>query len=324
MKRLICFLGILILFHQVSGQGPAIEGCDIFPSDHIWNTPVDNLPVHARSDEYISSIGSSTSLHPDFGAGTWNGSPIGIPFNIVGKSQAKKVVTFDYASESDPGPYPIPDNPLIEGGPDSTGDRHILIIDRDNCILYELYKARPQPDETWLCGSGAIFPLDSYTLRPDGWTSADAAGLPILPGLARCDEADSGEIRHALRFTAQRTRRHYVWPARHYASSITDENVPPMGQRFRLKAGFDVSGYSPQVQTILKAMKKYGIILADNGSNWYISGVPDEAWISTLVDEFRTVKGSDFEAVDCSSLMIDPDSGKARQAQPDGNGWSVF
>jgi hypothetical protein len=222
------------------------------------------------------------------------------------------VVTFDYADESDPGPYPIPANAPIEGGPDSDGDRHIILIDRDNCLLYELFYAFPQADGSWHAGSGAIFDLNVNTLRPAGWTSADAAGLPILPGLIRYEEVAEGEIRHAVRFTAPRTRKEYVWPARHHASNLTGARYPPMGQRFRLRANYDVSGFAPEVQVILRALKQYGMVLADNGAPWFISGVPDERWDNDVLHELRQVHGSDFEAVDVSSLMVDPDSGQVR------------
>jgi hypothetical protein len=218
---------------------------------------------------------------------------------------------FDYEDESDPGPYPIPPDAPIEGGSDCDGDRHILIVDRDNCRLYEIYSAYPETDGSWSAGSGAIFDLTSNLLRPDTWTSADAAGLPILPGLVRYEEVASGEIKHAIRFTAPETRRAYVWPARHYASSRTDTRYPPMGQRFRLKSPFNDSGFSPEVRVILDALKRYGMILADNGGSWFISGVPDERWDNDVLREIRQVHGSDFEAVDVSSLMVDPDSGQA-------------
>ncbi len=293
--------------------GASIAGCQQFPADNVWNTPVDALPIDANSSAYIQSIGATTGLHPDLGT-VYQGAPIGIPYNIVPGSQPGVHVTFQYDRESDHALYPIPPNPLIEGGADSSGDRHILIVDRDNCVLYELFSAYPQADGSWQAGSGAIWSLLSNQLRPDGWTSADAAGLPILPGLVRYDEVASGQISHALRFTASRTREAYIWPARHEASSISDPTVPPMGQRFRLKAGFDISAFSPPVQVILQAMKTYGIILADNGSDWYISGAPDSRWDDDmLVSELRRVHGSDFEAVDESSLMVDPDSGQARQ-----------
>jgi hypothetical protein len=297
----------------VSVSGPSIAGCPLFPPNNIWTARVDDLPLDPRSAAYVSSIGSATGLHPDFGT-VWNGAPIGIPYNIVTGSQPKVGVTFTYAGESDPGPYPIPANPLIEGGPSSSGDRHILIVDQTHCLLYELFSAYPPSGSTgWRAGSGAIWDLRSHALRPDGWTSADAAGLPILPGLVRYEEVQAGAIQHAIRFTASRTRGSYVWPARHEASSITDLNVPPMGQRFRLKASFDLSGFAPEVQVILRAMQQYGIILADNGANWFIGGSPDPRWNDDiLVNQLRLVKGSDFEAVDVSGLLLDPDSGQTR------------
>lgn len=295
---------------------PQLAGCGVLPGDNIWNTPIDSLPVDSHSDAYVNAIGAGSHVHPDFGSGTWEGFPIGIPYNVVPGTQPGLSVAFEYADESDAGPYPIPPDPLVEGDPNGDGDRHILIVERDHCILYELYAAHREGDG-WHAGSGAVFDLGSHALRPAGWTSADAAGLPILPGLVRYDEVAGGEIRHALRFTAPRTQRAYVWPARHYASSITDPNYPPMGQRFRLKASYDISGFSPEVQVILRALKKYGLILADNGSAWYLSGVPDERWNNdVLVGELHRVPGSAFEAVDVSSLMIDPDSGQARPGAP--------
>jgi hypothetical protein len=308
----LIFYGHLALGPALAQTGPTLEGCPVLPADNIWNTSVENLPVDPNSSAYISTIGATTGLHPDFGSGTWNGGPIGIPYTVVGGSQARVSITFDYADESDPGPYPIPSDAAIEGGSQSTGDRHVLVLDRDNCILYEIFSAYPQPDGSWQAGSGAVFNLRSNALRPRGWTSADAAGLPILPGLARYDEAASGEIRHALRFTAPQTRKEFIWPARHYASSLTAANDPPMGQRFRLKASFDISHFSAGVQVILRALKRYGMILADNGSSWYISGAPDSRWNNdSLVNELKQVTGSDFEAVVESSLMVGPDSGQA-------------
>jgi hypothetical protein len=305
-------MGISMMTAEASAE---LAGCSLFPEDNVWNTPVDTLPVDARSASYINTIGASKSLHPDFGSGTWNGGPIGIPYTIVPGTQPEVPVTFDYADESDPGPYPIPPDAAIEGGSESDGDRHILVLDKDNCILYETWSTYPLSGGGWEAGSGAIFDLLSNALRPATWTSADAAGLPILPGLIRYDEVASGEIRHAIRFTAPQTRREFIWPARHYASSLTGLQYPPMGQRFRLKADFDISSFSPEVKVILLALKRYGMILADNGSAWFISGAPDPGWNNdVLVNEFRLVKGSDFEAVDESSLMISPDSGQARQA----------
>lgn len=284
----------------------------MFPANHIWNTAVDTLPVSANSVTYVTTIGASTGLHPDFGSGLWNGGPIGIPFITVPGTQTKYPATFTYADESDPGPYAIPLSAPIEGGSGSTGDRHAIAVDTGNCILYELYSAYPQA-ASWQAGSGAIFNLSSNALRPAGWTSTDAAGLAILPGLVRYDEVAAGEIRHALRFTVPSTGRAYVWPARHYASSLTDPKYPPMGQRFRLKAGFDISPFPAEVQVILRALKKYGMMLADNGSAWYISGAPDARWNNTNLNTIKTVPGSAFEAVDVSSLMVDPNSGQAIQ-----------
>jgi hypothetical protein len=291
---------------------PQIAGCTLFPADNIWNVPVDTLPVDANSDAYVNTIGAERTLHADFGSGLWEGGPIGIPFVVVPANQPGVAVTFDYDDESDPGPYPVPPDAPIEGGPNSSGDRHVLIVENDNCLLYELFAAYPQEDGSWQAGSGAIFDLNSHALRPDSWTSADAAGLPILPGLVRYDEVASGEITHAIRFTAPQTRRAYVWPARHYASSRTSPEYPPMGQRFRLKANYEMSGFAPEVQVILRAMKKYGLILADNGSAWYISGAPDERWNNSVLHQLHTVPGSAFEAVDSSSLMLDPNSGQVR------------
>jgi hypothetical protein len=308
---------------SIAQSGPTLEGCPVFPADNIWNTSVADLALDPNSSAFINTIGAARGLHPDFGSGTWNGGPIGIPYDVVDASEPKVNVSFDYADESDPGPYPIPPDALIEGGSQSTGDRHVLVLDRDTCILYELFSAYPQPDGSWQAGSGAIFDLSSNALRPSGWTSADAAGLPILSGLVRYDEVAAGEIRHALRFTAPQTRREYVWPARHQASSLTGAQIPPMGQRFRLKAGFDISRFSAPVQVILQAMKTYGLILADNGSAWYISGVPDSRWDNDmLVGQLAQVKGSDFEAVDVSSLMVNPDSGLAVQSTGAGGGSS--
>ena len=294
-------------------SGPTLAGCPVFPGDHIWNTRVDSLPVDRNSDLYVDTIGADIAPHPDFGSGLWEGGPIGIPYVVVDGSQSKVNVSFDYADESDEGPYPVPRNAPIEGGANSDGDRHVLVVDKDSCTLFELFYAFPQPDGSWTAGSGAIFDLESYDLRPETWTSADAAGLAILPGLIRYEEVAAGEIKHAIRFTVPQTRRDFVWPARHFASPLTEERYPPMGQRFRLKADVDISGYSPQMQVIMQALKTYGMILADNGSPWFISGAPDERWDNDILREIKTLKGSDFEAVDSFSLRIDNDSGQARQ-----------
>jgi hypothetical protein len=275
---------------------PAAPRCTVFPRTSPWNQRVDRLPIADNSDEIISSIGARTGLHADFGSGLWKGAPIGIPITVVGRRQAKSRISFEYADESDRGPYPIPRTVKIEGGRSSTGDRHALIVDRDACRLYELYALYPQ-GRGWRAGSGAIWSLRSNRLRPAGWTSADAAGLPILPGLARYDEVRRGVIDHALRFTVQRTRRAYVFPARHFASSSNDPSLPPMGLRLRLRASFDVSRYPRQARIVLVALKRYGMLVADNGSNWYISGAPDPRWSNDQLHTLGGVQGADFEVV---------------------------
>ena len=296
-------------------EPPTLGACPLLPADNVWNARVDALPLDPHSDDYVASLGANAGVHPDFGAGLWEGAPIGIPWASVGAGQPTVDVGFYYPDESDPGPYPIPPDAPIEGGPRSDGDRHILVVDHDACLLYELFDAQPKRDGSVDAGSGAVFDLTSNALRPAGWTSADAAGFPILPGLVRYEEVAAGEIRHALRFTAADIRHAYVWPARHRATcgghGDDDLSVPPMGQRFRLKAAFDVSGYSPQVQVILVALQRYGMLLADCGSSWYLSGAPDPGFDDdALVSELRTVPGSAFEAVDVSGLMASPDSGQ--------------
>ena len=289
-----------------AGSGRPVPGaakCTIFPRSSHWNQPVDRLPVHERSDAMVGSIGAGGTVHPDFGSGRYEGAPIGIPFTTVSRRQRRVRVRFEYAGESDRGPYPIPRNAPIEGGPRSEGDRHVIVVDRDRCRLYELFAAYPQSGgRSWRAGSGAIWSLRSNRMRPEGWTSADAAGLPILPGLARYDEVRRGRIDHALRFTVQRTRRAYVYPARHFASSLTDPDLPAMGQRLRLKPGFDTARFPRQARVVLEALKRYGMILADNGSNWFISGAPSSGWDNDELRTLRGVRGSDFEVVDTSSL----------------------
>ncbi|MEY2590142.1 MAG: hypothetical protein QOJ67_2126 [Acidimicrobiaceae bacterium] len=297
---------------------PAAPACPMFPDDSHWHAPVDQLPVHPSSAQLVASMGAGSKVHADFGSGLWDGGPIGIPYTVVDASQPKVAVSFDFADESDPGPYPIPANPPIEGGPGSSGDRHVLIVDRSACTLYELYDAHPNGDGTWHAGSGAVYDLRSNALRPAGWTSADAAGLPILPGLVTYDEVASGRIDHAIRVTANRTDSSYVWPARHQAGSA-NPSLPPMGLRLRLKAGFDISGYPRDDQVILQAMKTYGMIVADNGSSWYISGAPDERWDNDVLHVLGQVPGSSFEALDASSLMVDPSSGSTKTSNPFGN-----
>src|SRR5215207_8322157 len=282
----------------------SLGGCPLFPDNNVWNTPVDDLPVHTRSDQWVNTIGRSTGFHMDFGSGTWDGGPIGIPYNIVGAGVAKLAVSFYYPGESDPGPYPIPSNPLIEYG----SDHHILIVDNSTCTLYELFDAS-YSGGSWSAGSGAIWNLNSNALRPDTWTSADAAGLPILPGLVRYDEIVSGAINHAIRFTVENTNG-YIWPARHLTSNNpSTPQIPPMGARFRLKPSFNVAVYPPAMQVILNAMKIYGIILADNGSDWYVSGAPYARCNNDMLHLLDDLTGGDFEAVETSGLMVNNNSG---------------
>jgi hypothetical protein len=304
MKRLLALAAGVMLLGGASAHALRLPGapmCNIFPTTNAWNERVDALPVAANSAQLIQSIGVGTGLHPDFGSGLYGGGPIGIPFDVVSKQTKRFRVTFGYADESDKGPYPIPKTVHIEGGRASTGDRHALLIDKDACKLYELYALSPK-GTGWAAGSGAIWNLRSNALRPAGWTSADAAGLPIFPGLARYDEVARGVINHALRFTAERTRRQYVYPARHYASSSDDPSLPPMGLRVRLKASVDISGFPKQARVVLQALKTYGMILADNGSNWYISGAPNPGWSNDALHSLGRITGSMFEVVDTSSL----------------------
>jgi hypothetical protein len=285
-----------------SSSRPAIAGCRAFPADNPWNQRVDRLPVAADSARLIASIGVGAPVHPDFGSGLWDGAPIGIPYAVVSGRTRRVPVSFDYASESDRGPYPIPPGVPIEGGRSSSGDRHVIVVDRDSCRDYELFAAYPMAGGArWRAGSGAVFNLRSNRLRPAGWTSADAAGLPILPGLARYDEVARGSIDHALRFTAPCTSRRYVYPARHFASTCSGF-YPPMGLRVRLKASVSLAGLPRQARVVAQALKRYGMILADNGSPWYISGAPDRGWNNDALHLLDRLHGRDFEVVDTGSL----------------------
>jgi hypothetical protein len=277
---------------------PGAPACPVFPADNAWNESVYRLPATKTSKTIVNSIGANLHLHPDFGSGLWDGGPIGIPITVVDSSTPTSSVSFDYDDESDPGPYPIPNDVDIEGGPSADGDRHAIIVDSETCTLYELFSLYP----SWSAGSGAIWDLTSNALRPKGWTSADAAGLPILPGLVRYEEVAAGSINHALRFTVRRTRRGYVYPARHFASSYTSRKLPPMGMRFRLRKDYPIANFPPQARVILRALKHYGMIVADNGSSWYISGAPDPRWDNDDLHTLGRVKGSAFRVVNTSSL----------------------
>ena len=282
-----------------------MHGKKVFPSDNPWNQDVSTMPVDPNSANLIASIGLNTGLHADFGT-VYDGAPNGIPYVVVSGTQSLVAINFTaYGDESDPGPYPVPSNAPIEGGPNSSGDRHVLVIDRDHWKLYELAYAFPiNGGASWNADCGAAFDLNSNALRPAGWTSADAAGLPIFPGLVRYDEAvEQAQIMHALRFTVQNTRHAYIYPARHFASNKTDPNLPPMGMRVRLKASFDISGFPSEVQVILRALKKYGMIVADNGSNWYISGAPDPRWSDDNLHTLGAIKGSNFEVVQMGTIV---------------------
>jgi hypothetical protein len=281
----------------------ALAGCPVFPADNHWNLRVDTLPVVPNSDAIVRSIGAGEHMHADFGSGRYQGAPIGIPYVSVRRGQRRVPISFDYADESDRGRYPIPRRVPIEGGRASGGDRHVIVVDRSRCRLYELFDAHPRAGGArWHAGSGAIFNLRSNRLRPRGWTSADAAGLPILPGLARYPEVRRGRIDHALRFTAERTRRAFIYPARHFASSLTDPDLPAMGQRLRLKAGYDISRFPRQSRIVLRTLKRYGMILADNGSSWYVSGAPSRGWDNDDLHSLHDVPGSAFEVVDTARL----------------------
>ena len=307
MRAFACTVSLLgcVLIGTLGAGGPAagrpLRGaghCPLFPRDNPWNQRVDRLPAAGNSSAIVRSIGLDAYLHPDFGSGTYEGRPIGIPYTTVSRRQARVPVSFDYADESDHGPYPIPPKAPIEGGRSSDGDRHVIVVDRDRCRLYELFAAQPiAGGSRWHAGSGAIWSLRSNHLRPRSWTSADAAGLPILPGLARYEEVRRGRIDHALRFTASRTRGAFVYPARHYASNLTDPDLPPMGTRVRLKASFDASRFPRQARVLLRALQRYGMILADNGAPWYVSGAPSSGWNNDDLHSLHKVTGSDFEVV---------------------------
>lgn len=302
---LFAALALTAAFAAAAIAQPKVKStkCTVFPADNPWNQRVDQLPVAGNSDALVRSIGSDSNAHADFGSGKWDGGPIGIPYVVVGGKQKKVRVSFEYADESDRVRYPVPRNAPIEGGKNADGDRHVIVIDKSKCKLYELYAAYPRSGgKSWKAGSGAIWSLKSNRLRPAGWTSADAAGLPIYPGLARYDEVAKGEIAHALRFTAPRTRKEFIYPARHQAGSSNDPDLPPMGARLRLKSSVNIASFPKQSRVVLTALRRYGMILADNGSPWYVSGAPDSRWDNDDLHSLGDLRGSDFEVVDTSSL----------------------
>lgn len=321
--RRAAFVVLLVAVFAVPGSGvdafPSgptvpVKPCPVLPADNIWHADVSALPVEPRSAEWLSHMSASTRrLHPDFGP-SYGDQPVpyGIPITRVRRGHAKVTVRFTYADESDRVRYPLGSDTLIEGGANATGDRHALMLDSSTCTLYETFDTRLTPTG-WTAGSGAVYNLRSNALRPAGWTSADAAGLPILPGLLRYAEVRAGRVDHAIRFTTDVTDRRYIWPARHQAGSVTDPAYPPMGARFRLKASFPIGAYSPDTQVVLRALKAYGLILADNGSPWFLQGTADTRWPEVLLDQMKAIPASAFEAVATGQLQVSLDSGQARQ-----------
>jgi hypothetical protein len=294
-------------------RAAAAVPCTILPRDNVWHSAVTTLPRNSRSATYVRSIGATGHLHPDFGSGLIDGAPFGMPITMISRSAAAVRITFQYASESDRGPYRIPATAAVEGGSRSTGDRHVIVLDTAACTAYELYDARRQRDGSWTAGSGAIFHLRSDALRPAGWTSADAAGLPIIAGLVRYTEVANGHIDHAIRMTVPRTDRSYLWPARHFAAPGHNAALPPMGLRMRLKSSVSIAGLPPQARVIAQALKTYGAIVGDNGSAWYISGTQDARWSNSQLNTLKRFTGSNFEAVDENGLRISANSGRARR-----------
>ena len=282
--------------------------CRVFPADNYWHADIRDLPVHPRSDQWLAPMHTEVNLHPDFGPSFGDGPNYGIPVTVVGHAHPKVKVRFTYADESDRVRYPLGSDTRIEGGRKSTGDRHALIVDKGVCKLYETYATR-HTSHGWRAGSGAVWSLKSNALRPDGWTSADAAGLPILPGLLRWNEVKARHVDHAIRFTTDVTSRWHLWPARHDAGSQDSHRYPPMGARFRLRSSYDASNLGAKARAVVRAMKTYGLVLADNGSPWYFTGEQDKHWPNAFIDDLKTIPASAFEAVDTSSLMVDPDSG---------------
>jgi hypothetical protein len=292
----------------------AASGCPLFPADNVWHSDVSRLPVHPRSRAYLAAMGTGAGLHADFGSGSWDGGPIGIPYTVVPAGQPKVPVRFGYAAESDPGPYPLPPSAPVEGGPAADGDRHVLVVQAGSCKLYELFDAHRE-GAGWRAGSGAVFDLRANRLRPAGWTSADAAGLPILAGLVRYEEVAAGRVDHAIRVTVDRSQAAYLWPARHQAGQA-DPSLPPMGLRLRLRAGVAIAEFPYQARVVLQAMRTYGLVVADNGTSGMIGGVPHERWDNDALHQLGRITLADFEAVDTARLQISPASAAARGARP--------
>jgi Ricin-type beta-trefoil lectin domain len=313
MRRLIFIPILAALSGLASAQSPTVGGCPVFPANNIWNTPIDKMPVAANSTAYINSIGASHPLKAEFG------TVAGFHYNTVSGNVPTVNVSFVWPTESDPGPYPIPANVWIE----PYADGHAMIVNTTNCTLYEFFTLRKQSDGTWRAGAGAVYPLNSNALRPDTWTSADAAGLPMFPGMYRYEEVLAGHINHAVRFTGPYSRNTHIWPARHNASRLTGSQYPQFGQRFRLKADFDISSFSPHIQVILRAMKTYGLYFADNGLPWDLCGINDPRWNNTELKELSRVVGADLEAVDESSLMVNVNSGQAAVHSPSSSGSGI-
>jgi hypothetical protein len=288
---------------MATGAGANLNGVIPFPSDSLWNKDISGSPVDPASTAIINFIGTGVAVHPDFGAGLYAGSYMGIPYTVVGSGQSRVSINFNaFGNESDPGPMPIPANANIEGYPNPSGDQHVLVLDNSSCWLYELYGASTGSGGSWNAGSAAVWDLLDNQQRPLTWTSADAAGLPIFPGLVRYDEVASGQIKHALRFTLQRSKAAFIPPASHWAANSSDPSAAPMGMRMRLKSSFNVSGFSAQNQVILNALKKYGMIMADNGSSMYLSGAPDDRWDNDDLHQLGLLKASDFEVVAMGTL----------------------
>ncbi len=317
--RVLAVAAVLTLAVAAPAAGApslASSGCPLFPADNVWHADVSRLPVHPRSGAYLEAMGAGAGIHADFGSGTWEGGPIGIPYTVVGAGQPRVPVRFGYAGESDPGPYPVPPDAPVEGGPDAGGDRHVLVVQAGSCRLYELFDAHREGGG-WRAGSGAVWDLRSNRLRPAGWTSADAAGLPILAGLVRYEEVARGRVDHAIRVTVDRSQASFLWPARHHAGQA-GASLPPMGLRLRLRAGVELGGFPYQARVILQAMRTHGLVVADNGSSGFIGGVPDERWDNNALQQLRRVTLADFEAVDTSGLRVSPASAAARGAARSG------